>query len=93
MTIVCRNCAGSDRRDIQEADRDLAAWIGKWQAKYPKLVDWVETNIVETLTFYRLPRTHHKHLKSANMLERLNEEIKRRTRVFVSFPTPNRACG
>ena len=75
-----------DRRDLQEANRDLAAWIGKWQSKYPKLVDWVENNIGETLSFYRLPRAHHKHLKSTNMLERLNEEIKRRTRVVRIFP-------
>lgn len=75
-----------DRRDIQEAQADLASWINKWQSKYPKLVDWVEENIGETLTFYRLPRAHHKHLKSTNMLERLNEEIKRRTRVVRIFP-------
>ena len=75
-----------DRRDIQEAQRDLTAWITKWQGKYPKLVNWVEENIVETLTFYRLPRAHHKHLKSTNMLERLNEEIKRRTLVVRIFP-------
>lgn len=76
-----------DRRDIQEAQRDLAAWITKWQARYAKLVDWVEDNIGQTLTFYRLPRAHHKHLKSTNMLERLNEEIKRRTRVVRIFPS------
>ncbi len=75
-----------DRRDIQEADRDLSAWIGKWQTTYPKLVDWAESNIGETLTFYRLPRQHHKHMKSTNMLERLNEEIKRRTHVVRIFP-------
>lgn len=75
-----------DRRDLQEAHRDLAAWIAKWQEKYPKLVDWVENNIGETLSFYRLPRAHHKHMKSTNMLERLNEEIKRRTRVVRIFP-------
>ncbi|VXB58899.1 transposase [Burkholderia sp. 8Y] len=75
-----------DRRDLQEAQRDLAAWISKWQGKYPKLVDWVEGNIAETLTFYRLPRAHHKHLKSTNMLERLNEEIRRRTRIVRIFP-------
>jgi Transposase, Mutator family len=39
-----------------------------------------------TLTFYRLPRQHRKHLKSTNLLERLNEEIKRRTRVVRIFP-------
>src|SRR5512147_2361935 len=75
-----------DRRDLAEARTDLAAWIGKWQAKYPRLVAWVEDNIEETLTFYRLPRQHHKHLKSTNMLERLNEEIKRRTHVVRIFP-------
>ena len=75
-----------DRRDIQEANRDLAAWITKWQGKYPKLIDWVESNIIETLTFYRLPLAHHKHIKSTNMLERLNEEIKRRTHVVRIFP-------
>jgi putative transposase len=75
-----------DRRDLCEANRDLAAWITKWQGKYPKLVDWVEMNIGETLSFYRLPRAHHKHLKSTNMLERLNEEIRRRTRVVRIFP-------
>jgi transposase-like protein len=80
-----------DRRDIQEAQRDLAAWISKWQGKYPKLVDWVETNIGETLTVYRLPRAHHKHMKSTNMLEWLNEEIKRRTRVVRIFPDTD-AC-
>ena len=75
-----------DRRDLAEARADLAAWIGKWQAKYPRLVAWAEENIEETLTFYRLPRQHHKHLKSTNMLERLNEEIKRRTHVVRIFP-------
>jgi putative transposase len=40
-----------DRRDLQEAQRDLATWISKWQGKYPKLVDWVEGNIAETLAF------------------------------------------
>src|SRR4051794_29302447 len=75
-----------DRRDLTEARRDLAAWLAKWSGKYPKLTGWVEENIDETLTFYRLPRQHHKHLKSTNMLERLNEEIKRRTHVVRIFP-------
>jgi putative transposase len=75
-----------DRRNLAEAQRDLAAWLERWQATYPRLCDWVEENIAETLTFYRLPREHHKHMKSTNMLERLNEEIRRRTRVVRIFP-------
>lgn len=75
-----------DRRDVDEAREDLAAWLRKWQGKHAKLCDWVEDNIEETFTFYSLPRQHHKHLKSTNMLERLNEELKRRTRVVRIFP-------
>ena len=75
-----------DRRNLAEAQKDLSAWITRWQSVYPRLCDWVEENISETLTFYRLPLGHHKHLKSTNMLERLNEEIKRRTRVVRIFP-------
>lgn len=77
-----------ERRNAAEARRDLAAWLQKWQEKYQKLCEWVEENIEETLTFYRLPQQHHKHMKSTNMLERLNEEIKRRTHVVRIFPNP-----
>ncbi len=75
-----------DRRELGEVNQDLARWLAKWQAKYPKLTDWVEENIGETLTYYRLPLQHHKHMKSTNMLERLNQELKRRTQVVRIFP-------
>ena len=75
-----------DRRDLSEVRQDLARWLAKWQGKYPKLCDWVEDNVEETLSYYRLPRQHHKHMKSTNMLERLNQELKRRTHVVRIFP-------
>ena len=75
-----------DRRNLEEALRDLAAWLERWQSTYPKLCDWVEDNIEQTLAFYCLPLQHHKHMKSTNMLERINEELRRRTRVVRIFP-------
>ena len=81
-----------DRRSVEEARRDLAAWIAKWEGRYPRLVAWAEETIEETFTFYRLPRQHHKHLKSTNMLERLNEEIRRRTYVVRIFPHAASCC-
>jgi putative transposase len=75
-----------ERRNVEEARRDLVSWLAKWQAKYPKLCEWVENNIEETFSFYRLPKEHHKHLKSTNVLERLNQELKRRTHVIRIFP-------
>jgi putative transposase len=75
-----------DRRNVEEARRDLATWLKKWENRYGKLCQWVEENIEETLSFYRLPREHHKNLKSTNMLERIMEELKRRTLVVRIFP-------
>lgn len=77
-----------DRKNLEEARRDLGAWLAKWQSRYPKLCNWVEENIEETFTFYRWPLAHHKHLKSTNMLERVNEELKRRSHVIRIFPNP-----
>ena len=75
-----------DRHEVSEAATDLKKWAGKWSGKYPRLCQWVEENIEETWTFYQLPRQHHKHMKSTNMLERLNQEFKRRTLVVRIFP-------
>jgi putative transposase len=75
-----------DRRDAAEARLHLRAWLERWAANYPKLCAWVEESIEETWTFYRQPREHHKHLKSTNLLERLNQELKRRTHVVRIFP-------
>lgn len=75
-----------ERRDIEEARRDLAAWLAKWGDKYERLCVWVEETIEETLSFYRLPRPHHKHMRSTNLLERFNQEIKRRTHIVRIFP-------
>ena len=75
-----------DRRTLAEARADLVAWLGKWQGRYSKLCAWVELNIEETLSYYRLPAQHHKHMKSTNMLERVNEELKRRTHIVRTFP-------
>lgn len=75
-----------DRHSAEEARGDLARWLLRWQERHPKLCAWVEANIDETFAFYRLPRAHHKHLKSTNLLERLNQEIKRRTLLVRIFP-------
>jgi putative transposase len=75
-----------DRPCLEEARQDLEQWFKKWAGKFSKLCNWVEANIEETLTFYQLPREHRQQLRSTNMLERLHEEIKRRTQVVRIFP-------
>ena len=48
-----------DRRDLKEAQPDLHAWLQRWAQRYPRLTDWVEAQIGETLNVYRLLRQHH----------------------------------
>jgi hypothetical protein len=85
LTRAASRCTRSIRRFLD--NWSIMAVSGAWRSVYPKLVDWVEGNMIETLTIYRLPRAHHKHRKSTNMLEWLNEEIKRRTPVVrISNP-------
>ena len=71
-----------------EAWDALRVWIERWSgvSGCARLVDWVEAHAGETLTVYRLPAGHRHRMKSTNMLERFNAEIRRRTRVIRIFP-------
>ncbi len=58
----------------------------KYRTSAPKLAGWLEANVPEGLAIFAVPRPHRRRLRTSNMLERLNEEIKRRTRVAGLFP-------
>lgn len=70
-----------DAPDRPEAERRLGSAVEKYRASAPKLADWLEENFAEGLAVFALPRAHRRRLRTSNMLERLNEELKRRTRV------------
>ncbi len=72
--------------DRYEADRLLAQLVKKYADRAPDLSAWMETNVPEGLTVFELPATHQRRLRTTNALERLNQEIKRRTRVATLFP-------
>lgn len=50
------------------------------------VLDWLNENIEECLGVYDLPENHRKKMKSTNMLERFNQELKRRSRAIRVFP-------
>jgi putative transposase len=54
--------------------------------KRDKVADWLEENIEETLGVYELPPKYRRRMRSTNMVERLNQELKRRSRVVQIFP-------
>jgi transposase-like protein len=75
-----------DAPDRPEAERQLEIAVTKYRTSAPKLAEWLEANVPEGLTVFALPPGHRRRLRTSNMLERLNEEIKRRTRVAGLFP-------
>ncbi len=72
--------------DLPEAQRRLKTVVEKYQESAPNLANWLETNVPESLTVLALPEAQRKKLRTTNSLERLNKEIKRRTRVATLFP-------
>ena len=69
-----------------EALRLLNLFLDDYRKKAPDLVSWAETAVPEGLTVMQMPKSHRRRLRTDNMLERLNKEIKRRTRVATIFP-------
>jgi putative transposase len=72
--------------DANEANRLLKLAVEKYRNTAPKLADWMEQNVPEGLTVFSRPTAHRRRLRTSNMLERLNKEIYRRTRVATLFP-------
>ncbi len=75
-----------DAADQSAAQEQLKRVVRKYEKSAPKLASWMEENVPESLTVFRLPASHRQRLRTANMLERLNRELKRRTRVATLFP-------
>jgi transposase-like protein len=78
--------AAFDAADLTAAREQLQRMVRKYEKPTPKLAAWLEANVPESLSVFALPATHRKRLRTTNMLERLNREIKRRTRVATLFP-------
>ena len=72
--------------DQPEAERLLEKFVERHQEKAPKLASWAEDALPQGFTVFNLPLSHRRRLRTTNLVERLNEEIRRRTRVARLFP-------
>lgn len=72
--------------DRSEADALLRRMVQKYEQTAPKLASWMEQNLPEGLTVFAYPASHRRLLRTSNGLERVNREVKRRTRVASIFP-------
>ena len=74
-----------------EAGERLKKVVDLYESKAPRLSRWLEQNCEESFSFYAYPEEHWKRIRTNNVSERLNQEIKRRTRVARLFPSPESA--
>ena len=87
---VGRAAQGDLACPLRGGARERAAALGeKYAAKYPKAIETLEAGLEDSLSFFAFPKLDARKIASTNMLERLNEEIRRRTRVVGIFPTPD----
>ena len=61
--------------------------VARYEKTAPQLAAWLEQSALEAITVLTIPLAHRPRLPTTNRLERLNKEIKRRTRVATLFPS------
>ena len=88
--------AESMRNIFNSPSLDMATMMIKkvsedYEKSAPEFVTWLENNIREGLTIYNFPRKHQKKIRTSNGVERVNKEVKRRTRVAGLFPNKESA--
>ena len=72
--------------DRKTAEEFLQAAIQKYAVSAPRLSAWLEDNLSEGFTVFDFPLEHRRSIRTTNSLERINKEIRRRTRVVGVFP-------
>jgi transposase-like protein len=75
-----------DAADRGEADRLTSLAVKKYSDSAPKLAAWIEGNVHDGLTVLDFPRSHRVRMRTTNGVERINLEVRRRTRVATLFP-------
>jgi len=92
VAYIHREELGADISSIfNEADRDTALKKAKeialkWSSITPKIADVIEYDTEQCLGVLAFPQEHQKHIRTNNIMERLNKEIRRRDRVIGVFP-------
>jgi len=84
ITASIREITGAESLD--SARKRLHEAVQALHASHPKVAEHLDMHGEEILAVYALPEHHRKRMRTTNMLERFNQEIKRRTRVVRIFP-------
>lgn len=70
----------------QVARELLSQAVKTYESSMPKLSSWMEENIPESFSHFQFPEEHRRRIRTSNIMERLNKENRRRTRIVGVFP-------
>lgn len=77
--------------NLAEAERLLKQSMNKYEKDMPQLASWMEENIPEGLAVFNFPSPHRQRIRTSNIAERINQELRRRTQIVRVFPN-TKAC-
>lgn len=77
-----------DSVDHGQACQALSELAADLEAEHPELAEWLEVEGQETLSCFHFPESHRRRIRTTNGNERVNQELKRRSRVVRIFPNP-----
>ncbi len=75
----------------EEAERLLKIMVTKYEETASKLSNWLKNNIPEVLSILHFNKNHRIKIRTSNLAERVNREVKRRTTVVNIFSSVS-AC-
>ena len=73
--------------DYESAKRYANLLIEEYATKFPKAIEVLENGLEDSLQYYEFPEIDSRKISSTNILERLNKEIRRRSKVVGIFPS------
>ena len=80
------------QEDREKADQEVAAFRAKYESVYPSAVACLNRDLEACLTFYAFPKTHWRTIRTTNVIERLYNEVKRRSHKMATAFRNENSC-
>ena len=80
------------QKSREKADQTVAAFCEKYRADYPSAVDCLNRDLEACLTFYSFPRKHWRNIRTNNAIERLFQEVKKRSKKMSAAFRNENSC-
>lgn len=75
------------QENLQKAQKEAKGWIERYGAHFPEAAETLKRGLEDSLQFYHYPQINKARISSTNVLERINKEIRRRSKVIAIFPS------